>query len=154
MLILRGGMCCDDTFQIRGFCDAHAINLEILDAVTTGCFLHKMRTIRISRLNLIISFIVIFFLYFTFKLLVPEKQISDKFTFDVNLTRDKSLNKPCTIYYQPIGMENHFPNLIETFKVPRKESIYIPRKTTKTDYDTIMRLLNLTLSIFEKVRIW
>ena len=49
----------------------------------------------------------------------------------------------------PIGIDC-YPNLAELFPLPRGESIYIPRKMKKKDYDTLMRLLNLTITLFEQ----
>ena len=54
-----------------------------------------------------------------------------------------------TVCLQPYGVDC-FPNLAELFPLPRKESIYLPRKMHEQDYNTLIRLINLTLTVFKE----
>ena len=84
----------------------------------------------------------------SFLLHVPHLReiIFSKFSYS-NLNSNE---RPCTICSEPLGMGKNQPNLVEMFPVPRLDSVHLPRRTTKNEYDTLIRLLNLSLSVFEE----
>ena len=92
--------------------------------------------------NISLGLLLSFHLLFTKKIEV-DKLIKNFITLPQNKMDMIDLNN------WPIE-KNTYPNLIEKFSVPRKNSSHLPRKMFKKDYDTLIQLLNLTLSVLDE----
>ena len=57
--------------------------------------------------------------------------------------------KNSILYTEPTTFDN-FPNLLTKFNVPRRNSSHISRKLSKNDYDTFIRLLNLSIGVLDE----
>ena len=94
-------------------------------------------------INLLIALVLIYHLHFD-----KEHQLK-KFASNFNFLLTHAIGDISDSCNRPIGISN-FPNLIRKFNVPRKNCTHLPRKMSKKDYDTFMRLLNLSLSVLDE----
>ena len=111
----------------------------------------------LKRLCFIISFGFLLTCYSSFNFirsssLLPKENCNCSCNYVLDRAENENqFKQPCPIsVYAYIGIEKNQPNLAEMFPVPRLDSVHLPRRTTKNEYDTLIRLLNLSLSVFQE----
>ena len=106
-----------------------------------------MKAIRLSFLGILISLYVFLSFIFTLHALMSSYPEVRKLAVDWPLWQKANSTQMSAMCHRPIGID-YFPNLIEAFNVPRRNSFHIPRKMSEDQYDTLMRLLYLSMKVF------